>query len=101
MQEESQTTSSPRESGVIKERTSSNKKKGKGSSDKKNRFESQALADSRNSEKKQGTAIIKPIYPLIPQETSNEEIHSSIKNGEDLITLSGAQLKCLIRDFAK
>ena len=60
----------------------------------------------RSNITKKGTTLVEPIYPKMPavQAKNNVQnvpvIGSDIPDG-DVITLSGAQLKCLIKDYAK
>ena len=101
--QESSQVQSPRTVAPLKEHTSSNKKKSKNSSEKKN-ITNQVSSEITAKGKKQEISIVKPIYPEMPEKVPLEDrqVQSSPKNEDpELITLTGAQMKCLIRDFAK
>ena len=59
---------------------------------------SKFLGDLSNTTKKENI-LIGPIYPKMPAAQPQTEV-PAVDDG-DIITLSGAQLKCLIKSFAK
>ena len=106
VEENSEKVNSPRLIAVPYEKTSSNGKKSshKNSAKKDNQVRPKVLAEKTNSNtKKKEPVLVEPVYPKIPAALPKSTIPVVKANfeDEDVITLSGAQLKCLIKDFAR
>ena len=61
------------------------------------------MTEKINNTKKKEPVLVEPVYPkmpAMPTESTIPVVKSNFED-EDVITLSGAQLKCLIKDYAK